>query len=127
MKSIGATPYDADPLTYGWGLLPDGEEYETFTGGLPAQPLYLTPAQKSLSGAVVMIFEDNCPFPQFLPERQFIFGPGSTLGFYDPTNRGAIVLVGAIGGHILSYQYQTADGKLLPGVHHFDFYTDTFS
>lgn len=110
------------------GTLPDGLQYFVITGSPDTS--HLDDVQKSAllqkySGLVVLQVRGNCPFPQFLPEQRWI--AAGTIYYYDPTNRGAIVLVGAVSGHVLAYNYKQANGQVDPVAHYFDFETGTFT
>ncbi|MEA2829163.1 MAG: hypothetical protein QOG43_3602 [Actinomycetota bacterium] len=132
-----ANQVDFTPRTFGLysagtsfaiGTLPDGLQYYVAAG--PPDTSHLGETQKaglleSYSGLVVLQVMDNCPFPQFLPEQRWI--PAVGIHYYDPTNRGAIVLVGPVGGHVISYNYKQANGEVDPTPHSFDFETDTFT
>jgi hypothetical protein len=110
------------------GTLPDGLQYFVITG--PPDDSHLDEVQRSgllqrYSGLVLLQVRSNCPFPQFLPEQRWL--AAGTIAYYDPTNRGAIVLDGAVSGHVLGYKYKQADGQIDPMLHYFDFETGTFT
>jgi hypothetical protein len=110
------------------GTLPDGLQYFVIAGAPGLS--HLDEAQtagllRKYSGLVVLQMKGNCPFPQFLPEQRWI--AAGTIYYYDPTNRGAIVLVGPVSGHVLAYNYKQANGQVDPTLHYFDFETDTFT
>lgn len=114
--------------TFAMGTLPDGLQYRVAAGRPDTS--HLDETQKAgllgkYSGMVMLQVLDGCPFPQFLPEQEWL--TAGILEYYDPTNRGAIVLVGPVRGHVLTYRYQQADGQLDPTLHFFDFETATFT
>ena len=112
------------------GTLDDGQQYGLNAGGMPPGGRGLSAAQYALltekyDGGIAVTFGQNCPFPQFLPYREFI--TGGEIDYIDPSHRGSIHLVAPEEGHVIAYRYALPNGSLDPTMHHVDLFTDQWS